>query len=567
MIPPAIDDVEEDGGLAWVRTAATSRLLELVRSLRDPAVGDDPGHAVRLLNAIGVLRDAGNLVAEARSFQVWDRELILAGAALQRDVTQAAALLIELWHQPDHHDARTSPRALGKAIVAEIARQRIAVECAQLIGILLAESSNAEHGEWAESLVGMLVKRFALGDGDADGARDGAGDADGPRPSGEGRPVQAGRHGRPERDIVLFYTSLKSAGHEEQANRLLDLTLRAETRADRLRNLARELEHFVPGHGVLPIWLGSAAGSDLDSVITVAAALLTEQGPLPEAVVAVVAGFWSGKTITTLCGTLHEDRAAVAILERVGEGPPTRAAEVVHEWRQTSASEAVVQGRLDAVIGAAKPDPAPLSQLKDIVRILGGWDGATLLRTRFLQRAAVSVRNRSGADLVELLWMIDDERARREAAFEAADRLAECAAPDVVIHYVGALHELGTVEARRVIDLVRDALTDRRPCDADAIAEIGTGLWRHQATREYGEQLLKQHLRNEHAIRGADVVTVLRGLRALPESVMSPRQRRRLLHDTVALWSAVHLADAWDALSADTDPQAPQDREALVTKW
>jgi hypothetical protein len=553
---PATARAAGDDDFGWVKTAETSRLLRLLRSLRDPDIGDDPGLALKILNAIGVLRDAGNLVAEARSFQEWDRELILAGAALQRDVTQAAALLIELWQQADggSADEHAIAEGIGKEIIAEIARQRLALECTQLVSTLLAESRHPEHGGWATDLADMLVQRFALGDGVP--------------PSGRGQPGLSKRLGRPERDIVLFYASLGSAGHQAQADRLLDLTLRAENGPGAVTRLAKEFEHFVPGRDVPASWLARAADNlkSKDSAITVATELLTAPDPLPAAVIATIAANWTAKSLVRLCAGLWEEKAVRAILERVGTGPPARAAEVVDEWWQKSAPDAGLQLLLDAVTGADRPDPRELSELKHIANDLSK-PGTPALRTRLLRRAVVCVRDRPGRDLVELLWMIDDERARREAAFEAADCLARDAEPEVVIDYVTALHGRGTAEARRIVDIVRDALTDRRPCRSAAIAEVAAGLWQRPATREYGEQLLKQHLRNEHAITGRDVVTVLERLRRLPEPVMTDAERRQLLHDTVALWSAVHLDEAWTALSADSDLRAGEDKRALLTNW
>ncbi|MFL6117964.1 MAG: hypothetical protein ACJ786_42410 [Catenulispora sp.] len=555
MTGPGDGGAEADEDFGWVRTAETSRLLDLLRTLRDPQIGDDPGHALKILNAIGVLRAAENLVAEARSFQEWDRELILAGAALQRDVAQAAALLIELWHQPDHPggDDHATARVIGTEIIAEVARQRIAVECTQLIGILLAEAADPEHGRWATSLADLLVQRFALGDGPLPAARAGA-----------RQPLAAKRLGRPERDIVLFYAALSGAGHRAQADRLLDLTLRAENRPGAVTRLALEFEHFVPRRDVPARWLARAVGDlqSKDSAIAVATELLAAPDPLPEAVIATIAETWTPKAIVQLCGGLRAGEAVEAILDRVGGGPPMRAAEVLDEWWQKAAPEVGLRLLLDAVTGATRRDPRPLPELRDIAEDLGAW-----LRTRLLRRAAVGVGNRPGADLVELLWMIEQEKARREAAFEAADCLAQDAEPRVVIDYVSALHARGSAEARRIIDIVRDALTDRWPCRSAVIAEVAAGLWERPETREYGEQLLKQHLRNQRAITGRDVVIVLEKLRRLPEPAMTDAERRQLLHDTVALWSAVHLDDAWTALSADPDPKAPQDREALLTNW
>jgi len=293
----------------WVKAAETSRLLDLLRSLRDPEIGDDPGHALKILNAIGVLRAADNLVAEARSFQEWDRELILAGAALQRDVIQAAALLIELGHQPAGSgiDERATARAIGTEIIAEVARQRLAVECTQLVSILLAESGHPEHGRWATSLADLLVQRFALGDG---------------APSSDAEsPVLNKRLGRPERDIVLFYASLGSAGHQRLADRLLDLTLRAENRPGAVTRLAQEFEHFIPRRDVPAAWLARAAGNleSKDSAITVATELLTAPDPLPGPIIATIADTWTAKAIVRLCTSLDSVKAVEAILDGWGQ--------------------------------------------------------------------------------------------------------------------------------------------------------------------------------------------------------------------------------------------------------
>ena len=564
MTGPGDGEAEADDDFGWVRTAEASRLLDLLRTLRDPDIGDDPGHAVKILNRIGVLRDAENLLADARSFQEWDRELILAGAALQRDVAQAAALLVGLWHQPDGADGddHAMAQVIGTEIIAEVARQRIAVECTQLVGILLAEAADPEHGPWAASLVDLLVERFALGDGPPPAARAV------PAAAAARQPLAPERLGRPERDIVLFYAALVGAGHRTHADRLLDLTLRAENRPGAVTKLAQEFEHFVPRRDVPARWLARAA-RDLqskDSAIAVATELLAAPDPLPEAVIATIAESWTPKAIVQLCGGLREGKAVEAILDRVGGGPAARAAEVVDEWWQKAAPEAGLRLLLDAVTGANRTDPRKVSELRDIAKDLGK-PATGRLRTRLLRRAAVGVGNRPGADLVELLWMIDGEKARREAAFEAADCLAQDAEPPVVIDYVAALHARGTAEARRIIDIVRDALTDHWPCRSAAIAEVATGLWERPATREYGEQLLKQFLRNQRAITGRDVVIVLEKLRRLPEPAMTDAERHQLLHDTVALWSAVHLDDAWTALSCDPDPKAGEDRKALLTNW
>jgi hypothetical protein len=451
----------------------TKRFIQAART-GTPA---NPARALKLLRMIATRRPAEELFTDAAGFIAQDRTYILVVAALERDVEQAAAiLLLDGIGQNERQE-----------VAGTFARQRLTSDVAQLIShIRVAGRRSKADKKQADAIVETILSEFTRG-------------VDNP-----------GHGGRPAQDVALLYVQLIGEGSGSEANALLTMVFKKRWQTGLAVELAREFDHFMPGTDVLAEWARRNSSGD---IVRVMAELLirASESSRRQARMTEVGDHWKPKIVVHLCQHLKDGGQVGAVSElrrnTLSRLDLSQVAEAVAAWWGTIGDrEALLK---EAVHG--RQGPRTVDEVGDLARALElellPGDAEVCDRLRRL----APVDGCSGDDLVKLLSEVAEGR-RRDAGAKFAERMALAAeerrvAVQALVHYLTSLRRATWKSSQTAAKSMVDELIDGA-CEAEVVAPVGALLLGDKTTRKDGETVLRGYLNKESSISADDVATI-----------------------------------------------------------
>ena len=529
MMAATIDDPTKDSAdIAAVLNdrdlTVTKRFIQAARNGRP----GNPARALKLLQVIATRRPAEGLFADAAGFEPQDRTHILAVAALERNVEQAAALLLLAGIEQQER----------QEVVRTFARQRQTSDVARLISYIKPDEGQPEEDRMRAAMVGRIIlAEFAHG---ADGY---------------------GHGGRPAGDIVLLYVYLIGAGCGDEADGLLMAAFAGKWPAGLANAVAKEFDHFMPADDVLAEWARRC------SEVEVMAELLTTlpHGRRQEARMAVVGDQWKPKYVLSLCQRLDKNGQSGAALElrrsTLSRPDPAQVAEAVAAWLQAKSDRDTLLR--EAAQGRRKPRTASeIGKLAELLqKELVTSDTDVCDRLRKLApvdecsgcgrlRKPASMSECSAAELVKLLGEVAEGR-RRDTGVKFAKQVASAARErranslKTVACYLSKLRQQNWKGSRTAANSMVDELVDG-VWEARVLAPVGVLLLRKEATRKDGETVLRGYLNKENAISANDVVRVFRYTQLM--EMQEDTFIQGLAQATVGRWRPARRNEAASAL-------------------
>ncbi|WP_370355395.1 hypothetical protein [Catenulispora sp. EB89] len=466
---------------------------------------------------IATKRPVEGLFADASGFGTKDRTYILAVAALERDVDQAAAILLSGRDQ----DA-------DEVVAGTFARQRLTSDIAQLIGSIRPYDWQTEEDQKnATSLIETILSEFARGTHEfADG-------------------------GRQTFDIALVYVHLIGAGCDAEADKLLTKVFVEPWRAGLAVELDEEFDHYVPGNDVVGDWAGKRLSP---SAVQVMAELLTTARPSRrrQARIDDIVDNWRPKSAVKLCDELEkrgQARDAAMIRERVVSRPDLgQVAEAVAVWWGRLPGARSRELLLDAAV-QGRGGPRSVVEIRSLAERLENDELLPKAAGDKLRKHAL-VDGCAGDDLTELLFSIAAKQ-RPDAAEKFARRMA-VAAKDrqvktrSVVCYIRSLRQARSQKGSQTAAnlMINELVGDARM--ARVVAPVGAVLLRDEATEKDGRSILQRYLNRHNAISDKDVVSVFRFLAVM--GMLDAEFVQGLAGATVGRWPATRRREAAFAL-------------------
>jgi hypothetical protein len=519
---------------AWVARAEVRHFMGILDRMRKE---HREAMAMRALYAFALRRPVDELVELAHHFDPRDGVMLMATAALSRPVGEAAELAV--MQQEAESGSERAP--ITASIVHDVACQRTAFDVAVFVRVVEERGSD---------LAERTVQVFA----------------------GPGS-------GRTNLDKALLYTALRDEGCDREADRLLELTLRAIAdsepdagpgeEGEEIADLSGAFQHLSPVGRVLERWieerLKASDATQVEMTRQLVAKLIARRGAGHDALAEHIGRTTRPRHVVKLCALLakEEDSPAKCALVRhyaAGHTNVQELAALVSYWHKEPALTRTTRELLaDIVAGSATPGsaPRPLDELKHLDEWLPEKDAAPECSRLLRYVAAVGVEGRSGTELVALLDNVERSRDRTRAADEAGRRLALAVMEPHADRnwFVECLSALRTRHSVAVDAACRE-LSDpsaRLTADAALVADVASRLHR-AGLRDEAWTLLERFLENEQLVTPAAVVEVVGGVLALPLP-----DAELLLRATVGRWSDVgHRDDAVAELRAAEQHEAAE---------
>lgn len=496
----------KDGDLA-----VTKRFVQAART-GTPA---NPARALKLLRLIATRRPTGVLFADAARFTAQDRTYILVVAALERDVEQAAAILLLDGIEQNEREE----------VASTFARQRLTSDVAQLVSRIRREPQPTEQArDQAGAIVRSILAEFTLGT------------------------ENPGQGGRPPLDVALLYVQLIGEGCADDADRLLKQVFEKKWQSGFAVEMAAQFGHFMPSEDVVAGW---ALRSPSDSTPKVMADLLLKDpasSRRPDRMTQV-GDQWRPNAVLHLCQRLKEggQAAAAAELRRNTLSRPdlTQVAKAIAAWWGTT-------GDRDALLREAVHDrrgPRTVDDVDELAKSLNMRLSPSDLDVCDRLRKLAPVDRCSGEDLVRLLYEVSESQ-RRDAGAKFAGRMALAAKEGRVsikalVAYLTGLRRAAWKGSQTAAKSMVDELIDDAG-EARVVAPVGAHLLGDKTTRKDGETVLRGYLNKETAISAEDVVSTFVCLREM--RMEGDAYVQGLAQATVGRWRPARRNEAAAAL-------------------
>ncbi|MGW0708570.1 hypothetical protein ACWD4G_21905 [Streptomyces sp. NPDC002643] len=512
-----------NGSYDQILRGPVSQFVGVLRVMRKR---DHGGKAMRALQDFALRRPVEELVRLVPDFDPRDGVMLMTTAALHRPVGEAADMAV-LQHAAELESGRRRA-PITASIVHDVACQRTAFDVAVFVRKLKKRRS---------SLAGRTVRLFA-----------------------------SPRSGRTSLDKALLHTALLDEGCGAEADRLLELTLRALAdsppcdagageESEEIGDLAGAFRHLRPQGLVLERWLKTRLDSSDPSTVEmarrIAANLIARPGAGYEAFAQYIGREAEPRHLVRICVLLNEAGcpASGRSLRRqtAGHKGVQELAELVSCWYESKELTDTTRELLADIVAGTDDSGASPRSLDELSR-LGEWlrqEYTAPECPRLLRHvAAVEVEGRSGGELVTLLGRVERKRERTRAAHKAGLRLARGvmrpgADRDWFVDCLRALHDAGyAVAVRAACRELSDPSSPGATADAEVVADVAGRLQRaglHKASWT----LLERFLENEQLVTPRDVVEVVQRVSALPLP-----DAELLLRATVGRWSDMGHRDA-----------------------